>query len=74
MLYLTRKLLYDDDTATVIFHAFNSLVYFMCIFGAIIADSWLGRFKTIAVLLAFRTVGSIVVAVGSIEPLNLPAT
>jgi len=40
VLYLTRKLLYDDDTATVLYHTFNVLVYFFCIFGAILADSW----------------------------------
>jgi len=40
VLFLTRKLMYDDDTSTMIYHVFNMLVYFTCIFGAIIADSW----------------------------------
>lgn len=44
-LYLTQKLNYSEDTATVIFHLFTTFVYFMCIFGAIVADSWLGKFK-----------------------------
>jgi len=45
VLYLTRILYYTDDAATVLYHTFTSLVYFMCIFGAIIADSWLGKFR-----------------------------
>lgn len=45
VLYLTRRLGYDDDGATVLYHVFTSLVYFCPLFGAIIADSFLGRFK-----------------------------
>lgn len=45
MLYLTRRLAYTDDQATILFHIFASLVYFFPLVGAIIADSWLGRFK-----------------------------
>lgn len=45
VLYMTIKLGYSDDAATVLFHVFTSLVYFFPIFGAIIADSFLGKFK-----------------------------
>jgi solute carrier family 15 (oligopeptide transporter), member 1 len=73
VLYLTRKLMYDDDTATVLYHTFNTLVYFFCIFGAIIADSWWGKFKTILWLSIVYCCGSTVIAIGAIEPWNLPA-
>jgi solute carrier family 15 (oligopeptide transporter), member 1 len=73
VLYLTRKLMYDDDTATVLYHTFNCLVYFFCIFGAIIADSWWGKFKTILWLSVVYCCGSTVIAIGAIEPWNLPA-
>lgn len=45
VLYMTIKLGYSDDAATVLFHVFTSLVYFFPIMGAIIADSFLGKFK-----------------------------
>lgn len=45
VLYLTRKLAYSDDDATVLFHVFTSFAYFFPLIGAIVADSWLGRFK-----------------------------
>lgn len=66
------KLDYDDDTATVIYHLFTTLVYFMCIFGAIIADSWLGKFKTIVYLSIVYAVGGIVMSLGAMPPLKLP--
>lgn len=33
VLFLTQKLIYDADIATIIYHTFNCLVYFCCIFG-----------------------------------------
>lgn len=48
VLYLTRKLMYDPDTATILYHTFNTMVYFFCLLGAIIADSWWGKFKTVS--------------------------
>lgn len=44
-LYLTSKLNFEETQATVMYHIFTSLVYFFPILGAIIADSWLGKFK-----------------------------
>ena len=72
MLYLTRKLGYDDDLATIIYHTFTTLVYFMCVFGAIVSDSWWGKFNTILYLSIVYAIGSAVVALGAIPPLNLP--
>lgn len=72
MLYLTRKLGYDDDNATIVYHTFTTLVYFMCTFGAILSDSWLGKFKTILYLSIVYAIGSTVVSLGAIPPLGLP--
>lgn len=74
MLYLQRKLDYDDDTSTVLFHIFTSLVYFVPIFGAILADSFLGKFKTILYLSVIYSIGSVVISLGAVPVLNLPAT
>nr|XP_036221346.1 peptide transporter family 1-like isoform X2 [Bactrocera oleae] len=50
------------------------LGYFLCVFGAIISDSWLGRFKTILYLSFIYVAGSALVTLGAVPPLNLPAT
>lgn len=73
VLYLTRKLDFDDDTATVLYHSFTTLVYFMCVIGAIISDSWLGKFKTILYLSIVYVCGSTLIAVGAIPTLDLDA-
>ncbi|CAD7089903.1 unnamed protein product [Hermetia illucens] len=72
VLYLTRKLSYDDDTATVLYHVFTSLVYFFPLIGAIVADSWLGRFRTIFYLSVVYCIGTVIISIGAIPPLNLP--
>ncbi|XP_016962541.1 peptide transporter family 1 isoform X2 [Drosophila biarmipes] len=72
VLYLSRALHYSDDTATVVFHVFTMFVYFLCVFGAIISDSWLGKFKTILYLSLVYICGSVLLTLGAIGPLNLP--
>lgn len=72
-IYLTRKLDFSDDIATIIYHSFTTLVYFMCIIGAIIADSWWGKFNTIVWLSIVYVCGSVTITLGSIEPWNMPA-
>lgn len=74
VLYLSRELDYSDDAATIIFHIFTMFVYFLCIVGAIISDSWLGKFKTILILSLVYVCGSVMVTLGAMPPLNLPAT
>lgn len=74
VLYLQRKLDYDDDTSTVLFHIFTSLVYFVPLFGAILADSCWGKFKTILYLSVIYSIGSVVISLGAVPVLHLPAT
>ena len=45
ILYLTRVLALGDDTATAVFHSFLMLCYFTPLFGAMIADGWLGKYR-----------------------------
>ena len=45
VIYLTQMLKMDDNTATAIYHAFNMLCYFSPLFGAMLADSLLGKYK-----------------------------
>lgn len=46
MIYLTRRLSYDDDVATIIYHLFLMNLNIASMVGAIVADSWLGKYKT----------------------------
>lgn len=72
VLYLVWKLSFDEATATVIFHGSLTFIYFCCIIGAVIADSWWGKFKTIWALSIVDALGSILIAAAAIELLNLP--
>lgn len=45
VLYLTSILQYDEDESTIIYHMTVFLAYFSPIFGAIVSDSYLGKFK-----------------------------
>ncbi|XP_030380981.1 peptide transporter family 1 isoform X1 [Scaptodrosophila lebanonensis] len=72
VLFLSYQLGYSNDTATVVFHIFTMFVYFLCVFGAIISDSWLGKFKTILNLSLVYICGSVLLTLGAIGPLNLP--
>ena len=72
VLYLTLKLQLSDDTATVLYHTFMFLNYFTCVFGAILADAKLGKFYTIFYLSIVYATGSVMIAIGAIEPLGMP--
>lgn len=49
VLYLTSILQYDEDESTIIYHLTVFLAYFSPIFGAIISDSYLGKFKYVPI-------------------------
>ncbi|XP_061579061.1 solute carrier family 15 member 2 [Cololabis saira] len=65
-LYFLSYLHWDKDLSTAVYHAFSSLCYFTPILGAIIADSWLGKFKTIIYLSIVYVIGHVVKSVGAI--------
>ena len=74
LIYLIQKLKYDEANATVIFHLSAMAVYMSSILGAIIADSWWGKFKTILILSCVYAIGSLTVAFGAVEQWKLPAS
>lgn len=45
VLYLTSILQYDEDESTIIYHMSVFMSYFAPLFGAILSDSFLGKFK-----------------------------
>lgn len=70
VLYFKYFLKWDDDFATTIYHTFVALCYLTPILGAVIADSWLGKFKTIVYLSIVYTLGQIVMAVSAIHDIT----
>lgn len=72
-LYMKQILNFSEDKATVLYHTFLMLCYFTPIPGAILADTYLGKFKTIAILSCIYAFGSILLAVAAI-PNFLPQT
>lgn len=71
-LYLHRKLHFDQSSSTAIYHSIELLAYSFTIVGAIIADSWLGIYRTILSMTLVFAVGTAIVAFAAIELLNLP--
>uniref|UniRef100_A0A9L0RVL8 Solute carrier family 15 member 1 n=1 Tax=Equus caballus TaxID=9796 RepID=A0A9L0RVL8_HORSE len=61
ILYFTLFIGWDDNLSTAIYHTFVALCYLTPILGALIADSWLGKFKALSMiglaLIAFGTGG-----------------
>ncbi|NWV66630.1 S15A1 protein, partial [Malurus elegans] len=69
-LYLTYFLRWDENVATIVYHSFAALCYLTPLLGAIIADSWLGKFKTILYLSIVYTAGQAILSVGSVSELT----
>ncbi|XP_077153224.1 solute carrier family 15 member 1 [Ranitomeya variabilis] len=70
VLYFKYFLRWDDNLATVVYHTFVAVCYLTPILGAIIADSWLGKFKTIVYLSIVYAVGQVIMSVSSIHDLT----
>ncbi|XP_072242925.1 solute carrier family 15 member 1b [Leuresthes tenuis] len=70
VLYFKYFLRWDDDLATTIYHTFVALCYLTPILGAIIADSWLGKFKTIVYLSIVYTLGQVIMAISAIHDIT----
>ncbi|XP_076649962.1 peptide transporter family 1 isoform X2 [Halictus rubicundus] len=73
-LYLVDQLKYGNNTATAIYHGFVMLAYFSPLIGAILADSWLGKFRTIFYLSIIYAAGQILLALTAAPPLGIPPT
>lgn len=69
---MNQKLNFDSDASTAIFHANEFILYFFSIIGAIIADSWLGLYKTISLMTLLLSVGAGIVSIVSIDVFQLP--
>uniref|UniRef100_A0A8C5HSZ4 Solute carrier family 15 member 1-like n=1 Tax=Gouania willdenowi TaxID=441366 RepID=A0A8C5HSZ4_GOUWI len=70
VLYFKFFLRWDDDLSTSIYHTFVALCYLTPILGAIVADSWLGKFKTIIYLSIVYAIGQVAMAVSAIHDIT----
>nr|XP_060630625.1 solute carrier family 15 member 2 [Anolis sagrei ordinatus] len=69
-LYFLYFLHWDENTSTSVYHAFSSLCYFTPVLGAYMADSWLGKYKTIIYLSIVYVIGHLIKSVGAIPNLG----
>lgn len=67
-LYLKYQLLFSEDSATVIYHVWAMMCYFTPLLGAIIADTLLGRFRTIFYISIIYVIGNAVLSLSAISP------
>ncbi|KAM9851239.1 solute carrier family 15 member 1-like [Aulostomus maculatus] len=70
VLYFKYFLSWSDDLATSIYHTFVALCYLTPILGAIVADSWLGKFKTIIYLSIVYAIGQVAMAVSAVHDIT----
>ncbi|RNA38646.1 solute carrier family 15 member 1-like isoform X1 [Brachionus plicatilis] len=71
-LYLTNFIKIEQHSATAIYHAFTVICYFTPILGAILADGYLGLYKTILYVSIVYCIGEIILTLTSIIPLGAP--
>lgn len=69
-LYFINYLHWNKNLSTAVYHAFSGLCYFTPVIGATIADSWLGKFKTIIYLSVIYVIGHVVKSVGAIPDIG----
>lgn len=72
-LYLSDMLKYSEDTATMIYHVFICFVYFFPLLGAIVSDSWLGKYRTIFYVSIIYAIGQLLLSASATPPFGLPA-
>jgi len=71
-IYFKSKLHYSEDSATVIYHAFTMLCYFTPIFGAMLADQFFGKFRTIFWISLIYVLGHALKTLAAVPTLGLP--
>lgn len=69
-LYLRNALFLPENESTVVYHVFIMLCFTVPVLGAITADGWLGRFRTILLFSVICTLGHIFTFLGATPILN----
>ena len=71
-IFLKYNLNLSEDTSTFIFHAFTGLMQTSAILAAIIADQYLGKFKTITWMSLMNVLGLLLMTLVAVPLLKLP--
>ena len=71
-IFLTNFIKLEQDSAIAIYHAFTVVCYFTPVLGAILADGYIGLYKTILSLSILYFVGEIILTLTSMVPLGAP--
>ncbi|XP_061923193.1 solute carrier family 15 member 2-like [Entelurus aequoreus] len=69
-IYFLTYLHWNHNLSTAIYHTINSLCYFSAILAALIADSWIGKYKTIIYLSFVYLIGFAVMMLAATPPLG----
>ncbi|XP_011266928.1 peptide transporter family 1 isoform X2 [Camponotus floridanus] len=72
-LYLSDMLKYGESTAVIIYHVFIFFVYFSPVLGAIVSDSWLGKYRTIFYVSIIYAIGQLLLSASAAPTFGLPA-
>ncbi|KAF9962701.1 peptide transporter ptr2 [Modicella reniformis] len=68
--YMLEYLGLAKGSATAISRGFTFFSYITSIFGAIVADKWLGKFKTVLIFAIVYTIGLVLLTVSAVEDLK----
>ena len=71
-IYISQKLHFDHDRSTSIYHTFSMLCYFCPMFGAMIADQFLGKFKTIVYISIIYVLGHLLKTLAAVPNIGVP--
>ena len=71
-MYLKFQLGFNEDTATAFYHAFLGFIGFNSIFGGILADQFIGKFRTIIWISSVYIFAHLLVSLVPIPFLSLP--
>ena len=71
-LYINHVLMFDQNRSTTIYHSFTTLCYICPLFGAVMADQFLGKFKTIVYMSLIFLLGHVLKTLAAIPTLGVP--
>ena len=71
-IYLKSELNSSESSSTTIFHVFAGFMSLCPIFGAILADQYLGKFKSILWMSVINIIGLLIMTLATIQYFTLP--
>ncbi|CAG9803483.1 unnamed protein product [Chironomus riparius] len=71
-LFLYQKLGLDHNVSTSIFHIFECMMLIFTVFGAIIADTWVGLYQSVIGMSVVYVAGLALISTAMIETLEFP--